>query len=145
MSQKNILIIVIIVLIIVGGGLLTWYFLQEDTTINTNGSVVTTNDNTASLNSEKEMPAKGTVWISDGSFNPSVITIDAGDTVTWLNQDDIDRQVASDPYPSHSILPNLFSDVLSTGDEYQYTFEEAGTFIYHDYLNPISKGTIIVE
>lgn len=144
MSQKNVLMIVIIVLVVVAGVLLAWYFMQEEDATNTN-TVTNTVTNTTGLNMEKEIPVKGVIWIVDGSFNPSVITIEAGDTVTWINKDEIDRQVASDPYPSHTDLPELVSDVLTNGDEYEFTFDKTGAWVYHDNLNPISKGTVIVE
>ncbi len=143
MSQKNILIVVIVVLIIVAGGLLAWYFMQDEEVTSTN-TVTNTNSN-ATLNTAGEKPAKNVVWIIDGSFNPSVVTINTGDTVTWVNKDEISRQVASDPYPSNSALPNLESEPLEINDEYSYTFDETGTWFYHDNLNPINKGTVIVE
>lgn len=143
MSQKNILMIVIVVLVLVGG-LLAWYFLQDDTDVTiTNTSVITNTD--AAVNKVVEKPASNTVWIIDGNFNPSVITISAGESITWVNKDDLIRQVASDPHPSHSALPGLESEELAVGDEYAYTFDEIGEWFYHDHMNPISKGTIIVE
>ena len=138
MSQKNILIIVIIVLLLVGG-LLAWYFIQDGTEpVSINTSVVA-NTNT------KEAPAKNTVWIIDGDFNPSVITISSGETITWVNKDVLERQVASDPHPSHTNVTGLESTALELGDDYSFTFTEIGEWFYHDHLNPIKKGAIIVE
>ncbi|MDP2684915.1 MAG: hypothetical protein Q8P20_07830 [bacterium] len=144
MGQKNTLMIVIIILVVAGGALLAWYFLQEDEAINTNTATNTTTTNTT-LNTAVEKPVKNTVWIMDGSFNPSVVTVKVGDTVTWVNKDDIDRQVASDPHPTHTALPDLESNALSVSDVYTFTFDEVGTWFYHDHLNPIQKGTVIVE
>jgi len=144
MGQKNVLMIVIIILVVAGGALLSWFFLQEDDATNTNTVTNTTTTN-STLNTAKEIPAKNSVWIMDGSFSPSVVTIAVGDTVKWVNKDSIDRQVASDPHPTHTALPGLESNALTTGDEYSFTFDEAGTWFYHDHLNPIQKGTVIVE
>jgi len=146
MSQKNILIVIIIILVLVGG-LLALYFLQVNTdtvTINTN---VVTNQNAAvdTFDPTKDKPAENTVWIIDGDFNPSVVTISVGDSITWVNKDDLIRQVASDPHQSHSALPGLESEELAQDDDYTYTFDEIGEWFYHDHMNPISKGTIIVE
>ena len=38
------------------------------------------------------------------------------------------------------------SDVLDPNDSFSFTFENTGTFTYHDELNPSKfKGTIIVN
>lgn len=135
------MVIVIIVLVIAAAGLLAWYFLQDNDTTNVN----TTNATNGTAMVEKEVPPANTVWIVDGSFNPSVLTVSAGDTVTWINKDAIERQVASDPHPTHTDLQSLESDILGEGDQYSYTFDTAGEWGYHDHLNPIKKGIIVVK
>lgn len=146
MSQKNVLIVIIIILVLVGG-LLAWYFLQDDTDIVATNTNAVTNQNVAvdTFDPKVDKPAENTVWIIDGSFNPSVVTISVGDSITWVNKDDLIRQVASDPHPSHSALPSLESEELAQDDDYTYTFDKVGEWFYHDHMNPISKGTIIVE
>ena len=94
---------------------------------------------------ENEGPPANTVWILDGNFNPSVITITKGETVTWVNKDEAKRKVAADPHPTSSTLPDLVSDELNQGDTFKYTFKEAGEWYYHDYLNPIKKGKVVVK
>lgn len=137
MNQKTI-ITVIVVLIVAVGGLFGWYFLKEDT-------VESATTNTVPVLVQRERPPESTVWVVNGSFNPSVITVEVGDTVTWINKDIIDRRVASDPHPSSTDLPELVSEDLGEGDSYSYTFNEAGEYSYHDFLNPIKKGKIIVN
>ncbi|HKR81610.1 MAG TPA: cupredoxin domain-containing protein [Candidatus Saccharimonadales bacterium] len=86
------------------------------------------------------------VQITDSSFSPSTIRIKKNQSVTWTNNDTAAHQIASDPYPSHSILPSLNSVSLNQNDSYTYTFENTGTFTYHDPQNPSElRGTVIVE
>ncbi|MFZ6036115.1 MAG: cupredoxin domain-containing protein [Patescibacteria group bacterium] len=141
MNNKTIATVLIILVIVVGGALV-WYFMQdESSTTNTNTNTTT---NTAPQ-VVREQPPANTVWIENGSFNPSVVTVSAGETVTWVNKDMIARKVASDPYPGNSDLPELLSDELQQDDSYTFTFTTAGEFGYHDDLNPIKKGKVIVE
>lgn len=138
MSQKIILTFIII-LIVIGGGLLAWYFLQEEEVVIDVNQVTTTNRMTVTR------PPDNTVWIIDGDFNPSVLTVSVGDTVTWVNKDEPKRKVAADPHPTSASLPELVSDELEKSDSFSFTFNEIGEWYYHDYLNPIKKGKIVVE
>lgn len=88
-----------------------------------------------------------TVQITDSAFVPETIKIKQGQSVTWVNNGSNLHQVAADPYPSHSKLPSLFSEEsLDQNESYTFTFDKAGTYTYHDPLNPTSlKATVIVE
>lgn len=132
-------ITIIIILVVAVGILLAWYFLG-----NTN-TETNTNANNAVVATSREVPPAHTVWIMEGSFTPSVMNISAGETITWINKDAIVRVVASDPHPAHTDLPELLSDTLEQDGMYSFTFTEAGTYGYHDDLNPIKKGQIVVE
>jgi plastocyanin len=86
------------------------------------------------------------VVISSAGFLPEAIKIKKGEQVKWVNQDKVAHQVAADPYPTHASLPSFFSLALLSNDSYTYTFNQAGTYTYQDYLNPLKfKGTVIVE
>ncbi|MDD1656227.1 MAG: cupredoxin domain-containing protein [Methanomicrobiales archaeon] len=85
------------------------------------------------------------VLIRNFAFEPASLTISAGTTVIWTNEDSAPHQVASDPHPAHTDLPELVSDTLSSGDSYRFTFVKTGTYGYHCHLHPTMKGTIVVE
>ncbi|MDQ3065387.1 MAG: cupredoxin domain-containing protein [bacterium] len=87
------------------------------------------------------------VGISEEGFSPATITVKKGQSVKWTNQGSAVHQVASDPHPVHDALPGLFAPTpLESEDTYTYTFEETGTFTYHDHLSPFKlKGNVIVE
>jgi len=140
MSQKAVIATVIIV-IVIAGGLLAWFFLQEEETA-TNQNV---NKAATANRAATDIPPANTVWVMDGDFNPAVMTISAGDTITWVNKDESKRKVAADPHPTSTSLPELVSSELEKDDSYSFIFEEAGEWYYHDYLNPVKKGKIVVE
>jgi plastocyanin len=85
------------------------------------------------------------LFISNSKFDPASVTVSVGDTVVWVNQDQANHQIASDPHPAHTGLPDLESGLLATNQTYSYKFTAAGTFKYHDHLNPSIKGTVIVQ
>lgn len=90
---------------------------------------------------------RATVRITGKGFEPQTIKIKKGQKVEWVNEDTSSHQVASDPFPDHSLLPDLFADSpMGKGESFTYTFEDAGTYTYHDQLKPADlKGTVIVE
>jgi plastocyanin len=76
--------------------------------------------------------------ISSFKFDPANITIKAGETVTWINQDDVVHTVVADDN-------SWTSDNLGKGVSYSHTFDTAGTFAYHCGVHPTMKGAVIVQ
>jgi len=82
--------------------------------------------------------ASGGVTIADFSFSPASLTINQGDTVTWVN---------NGPTP-HSATANNGSfntGILKAGQSGSHTFDQAGTFTYYCQPHPFMKGTIVVQ
>lgn len=79
------------------------------------------------------------ITIQNFAFNPATLTVKAGTTVTWNNQDSAPHQLTS------SDLSDLSSNALSNGDTYSYTFNQKGTFNYNCKIHPSMTGQIIVE
>jgi plastocyanin len=78
------------------------------------------------------------VKIDNFTFAPQRITVKAGTTVTWINEDDIPHTVASSA--------KLFkSKALDTDDKFSFTFSTPGTYDYFCSLHPHMTGTILVE
>jgi plastocyanin len=87
-------------------------------------------------------PPKATkteVIIDNFSFSPQTITVPAGATVTWTNQDNAAHTVTS--------ADNQFkkSPVLKTGQRFANTFATAGTYSYFCSIHPRMTGKIIVK
>jgi plastocyanin len=78
------------------------------------------------------------VDIDQFAFLPQRITVKAGTTVTWINEDDAPHTVASSS--------KLFkSKALDTGDKFSFTFTTPGTYAYFCSLHPHMTGAIVVE
>jgi amicyanin len=78
------------------------------------------------------------VKIDNFTFAPQSVTVKAGTTVTWVNEDDIPHAVAS-------TSKAFRSKVLDTNDKFSFTFTMAGTYEYFCSLHPHMTGTIVVE
>lgn len=78
------------------------------------------------------------VTISNFSFQPSTLTISAGTTVFWTNNDSTTHTITSDT--------GVFSSGdLPPGSSFSHTFSSAGSFGYHCSIHPSMKGTIMVQ
>lgn len=78
------------------------------------------------------------VSIEGFAFSPAVLTIPVGTTVTWTNNDGTNHTVTSDGGA-------FDSGALGSGDTFQFTFDEAGSYPYHCTIHPNMTGTIVVE
>lgn len=83
---------------------------------------------------------------TDSGFSPATVTIKVGQMVAWTNNSSRSMWVATDPHPAHTQLSGFDAEVgASPGGTYNFTFTKAGTWTYHNHLNPGDHGTIIVE
>jgi len=81
--------------------------------------------------------ADAAVKIGNFTFGPQELTVKAGTTVTWTNEDDTPHMVMS---------PNNFrSEVLDARGTYAFTFTTPGTYNYFCFLHPHMTGTVVVE
>jgi plastocyanin len=78
------------------------------------------------------------VSIENFAFNPDTVTITAGTTVTWTNNDTVAHTVTSTDgaFDSGNIAP---------GESFTFTFSDAGTFDYICSYHPNMQGTVTVQ
>jgi len=79
----------------------------------------------------------------DRCYIPSVITIQSGQQVTWVNDDSAFHSVTSGFYGSPTEL--FDSGHLDPFESYTVDFDETGIFDYFCTLHPWMKGQVIVE
>jgi plastocyanin len=77
------------------------------------------------------------VKIDNFTFGPQQITVKAGTTVTWINEDDIPHTVTS--------TGHFRSKALDTDDKFSFTFTTPGTYEYFCSLHPHMTGSVVVE
>lgn len=80
------------------------------------------------------------VNIMNFSFQPTLLTIAAGTTVVWTNQDTAAHTTTSDT----GVWDSGVATPHKKGDTFQFTFKEVGTFPYHCNIHPNMHGTVVV-
>lgn len=84
-------------------------------------------------------PSGGTitkVTIQNFAFNPPSVTIKAGDTVEWTNQDSTTHTVTGQGFDSGDLQP---------GKTFSHQFTGTGTVSYGCSIHPSMKGTVVVQ
>ncbi|HJU15978.1 MAG TPA: cupredoxin family copper-binding protein [Stellaceae bacterium] len=82
--------------------------------------------------------APATVAIHNFQFVPATLTVVAGTTITWQNDDSSPHTVTEKGRVFHSAA-------LDTKETFSYTFTKPGEFTYFCTLHPMMTGRIIVE
>lgn len=81
------------------------------------------------------MPQTHQVTITSFKFKPTPLTIAAGDTVTWTNQDTSPHTVTADD-------GSFDSGEFGKGETFSWTFETPGTTPYHCEVHPSMTGSV---
>ncbi len=83
--------------------------------------------------------AAATIEIADFAYNPGTVTINAGESVTWTNNDSVPHTATAQ---DRSVLQ---SGTLQPGDSYTQQFDAAGTYEYFCEFHANMKGTVVVN
>lgn len=87
---------------------------------------------------ENQTASTTQVRIDNFSFTPQTLTIDAGTTVTWTNNDDVPHNVVS--------TDKVFkSKTMDTDEKFSYTFTKSGTYNYYCSIHPRMTASVIVK
>jgi plastocyanin len=76
-----------------------------------------------------------TIDMQNIAFNPKTVTVKVGQTVKWVNKDDVPHDVTGGP---------LKSSTFNKGGSYAYTPKKAGTISYVCTIHPGMTGTLTV-
>ena len=79
-----------------------------------------------------------TVHIRDYKFTPASLTVDRGDRVTFVNDDDDAHTVTADDGAWDS-------EGLPHGAHWTRVFDKAGKVAYHCTVHPLMRGTVVVR
>jgi plastocyanin len=81
------------------------------------------------------------VYIKNHAFDPSIIKIKVGTTVTWINNDDVSHTVMS----ATDAAEDFSSHWLSKGEKFSHKFTTVGINNYICSIHPPMRGTVIVS
>jgi plastocyanin len=79
------------------------------------------------------------IKIDNFSFGPMTVTVAAGTTITWTNDDDVPHTVVSQDHTTFK------SRALDTGEKFSYTFTKPGEYPYFCSVHPKMTAEIVVQ
>ena len=133
--KKVILILIILSLILVAG---CAPYKQEGSQVEIDG-----------------ITAPNTIEITSSGFNTPELTINAGETVTFINKDTEPHWPASAMHPTHLLYPETGGCIgskfdacqeLGQDETFSFAFNEIGAWKYHDHLKPgVYFGSVTVK
>ena len=111
---------------------------SSSTTSTPPSSGATTTTTTTPPASTTPAGATAAVAIQGFAFRPEALSVAAGTTVTWTNEDGASHTVAPDG------AGGFGSGTLAKGSAYSFTFSTPGTFAYHCGFHESMTGTATV-
>ena len=88
------------------------------------------------------------VQITDTGYQPVTVTIAVGHTVTWTNYGTGPHSATSDTllWDSRQLNGATTGAMGQTipGQSFSFTFDTAGTYPYHDTVDTLLTGTVVV-
>lgn len=159
--MNKVIIGIIIVVVIVAGG----YFLLKSSGTSAPSSNLSPQQTSTSQTTPapitqtpvtQETPSveQNVVTYTNAGYSPSTLRVKAGATVTFKNDSSQSVWTASGVHPTHRLYPTTGGCIGSTfdackgvrpGDSWSFKFDIAGTWKYHNHLNPGDTGTVVVE
>ena len=82
--------------------------------------------------------ARAVIRIRDFAFVPAALTVTAGDTIEWINEDAFAHTTTADSAA-------WSSPEIGEGGHFVFISKQPGRFSYHCAAHPTMHGTIIVQ
>ena len=160
MKKNALLVLIAIILVVIA------IFLSNNFKIFSDSSSSSSNSNQLNSNQNSQPPSnnqasqENIIEMSSSGFSPLTLTIQQGETVIFKAMGSSNRWPASAMHPTHKVYPGSDIEKCGTSEEsnifdackgiqqdetYEFTFEEVGTWRYHDHLQTSKTGTIIVQ
>jgi plastocyanin len=111
---------------------------EDDSNSSTN-----TSSPSSSLPGTKDVSITGVY--QDNSFEPNSIEINAGESVTWTNNDNEIHDITSGNEEEEGMGQEFVSGTLSTGKSFSHTFDRPGTYPYFCSFHESMTGEVIVK
>ncbi len=99
---------------------------------------LTASDDGSTTSPSQPSSGQVSVAIVDFAFAPADLSVTAGSTITWTNDDAFAHSVVSDGDGP------LVSDDLTEGRSYEHTFDQPGTYAYICGIHNSMTGTVTV-
>jgi len=89
---------------------------------------------------------KPVITLTEDGFKPDHLVITEGQTVTFKTTTGAPFWPASNVHPTHTAYPDFDPrEPIAPEDTWSFTFNKAGTYLFHDHIASIHEGQIIVK
>lgn len=114
-----------------------WVYVQGYPTLGVTSNQPMSRDPVSMAASPDDVTSGAVVTIDELEFTPSVIRVEPGDMVTWVNRDDYPHTATADD-------GSFDTGTFEPGETAQIVFEEPGVYPYFCTPHPFMKATVIV-
>ena len=97
------------------------------------------------LSGTKISIVNGSALLDDTAYDPNPVTIEAGQNVTWVNDDLDAHTVTSGACGQEDVGEEFNSGYMGPHRTFSHMFEEAGEYDYFCMIHPNMVGTVVVE
>jgi plastocyanin len=113
---------------------------------NTTGATVSNTSSTTTGTLVDVSIIPGSSILTDTAFQPNPVSIKVGDIARWTNDDNMIHTVI-EGNPATGNLPEegFESELMNTGQTFDHTFNQTGTFDYYCTLHPNMIGQVMVS
>jgi len=146
------LIAVAVIVVAVGIG---WFFNNNagDGSDSEPTAITDQQPNLETTSGQRSEPVATVVtFTEEAGFQPDEVTIELGQAVRFLVSEsaEIPVWVASNPHPEHTDYPEfdaarILDELPSPGEGYEFTFDQVGSWQYHNHTAPDFTGVINVN
>lgn len=85
------------------------------------------------------------VAITQFSYQPAEITVEAETTVLWVNEDPAGHNASFVAGNVSDLEQDLAGPIVGQGERFAVRFEKAGRYDYYCTPHPFMKGAVVVE
>lgn len=139
-----------IILVVIGGSImiinnLNYNMMPSDQTkklINNEGIYQIDGEKTGAC---QEIKDNHQIIIKSGQVSPFHIVANECDTLTFINQDNLSREITFGTHPTHGVYAGENELIVRKGKSKTITLSETGTYEFHDHLHPETAGGFTVS
>lgn len=84
------------------------------------------------------------IIFANNAVSPRHVAANKCDTLTFINEDSVTRDVAFGTHPAHESYAGISEFQLASGKTKTITLSESGAFNFHDHLHPTITGSFLV-
>ena len=148
--NKNYYILAVVLALVAGGA---WWWQNKNGAPFLDGNQPVTGEPSANTTGSEAVVGGKIISFNGAGFEPNMVKIRVGETVTFRNDSATQVWPASAMHPTHKAYPTTGGCIGSTfdtcrglmpGDSWSFKFDLEGDWKYHDHLNPKIFGTIVV-